>query len=490
MARTYLSEFKENPTKMGLTIALGACLFYSPFIGYLTSYSIAAESIRIAYNCTELQTVVLNSVAFTSSIGLGPLFLRVQYFMDRKLGVDNNQNSLYYMIISGYLISTISLILSSFIAQNFWHLLFTYSIITSIGNNFVYMGLNYMVNNWLSARADASKWLPTAAVIISCAVSVGTFGGNQLTAMLLNYLVDDLFSAARRRFLYAGIIIFFDGCVFAIVLHILGKSPPSTQDENRQVSLEIDEQRRLQDVEVHAEIRSERSERSDSSESSLLLVRNAQKPLTLAYFIATFSWGMIFTTPYTLGKDYIRTKYNTSLGSMNFTAEQELLELESIAATIAYMGISEFVSRIFVILVGPKIPDERGFYAFIYSVCSVMVGLICLLLTIPVETWFDFDYYATKFFTNVLFLSLPLPMGVMNCLVLPAGKNIFGDELNKKLIFPWGNTFLAIGFGVGPIVFSWLNGAFGIEFGFRAAGLAVLGAAGLFAVIGFVVSRD
>ena len=336
------STAKPQNIKTGLTIATCSLLFYSPLAAYLTSHSIAAKSISQVYNCNSLQVSALNSIAFALSVGLGPL---------SSICFNNKHLGIYRTTILGYLIATIGLFLSYGFAQSFFQLLLTYSIITSIGNNFIYMGLNCMVEGWLSG----TKWLTTGAVLVSGAISLGTFAGNTLSAQLQIYIHESVnqqikghdedhafnfekklfFSEnpeittgtagtgsqeigksvltedilfARRRFFLAGVIIFCVGCLFAIV----GRDPPSgkNQTKSKEEPSSSESQEMMSDEEkkltARAENSTSESRNTNTENSSSSLLKAAISPPVIAWFFATFCWGMIFTVPYTLGKDYIK----------------------------------------------------------------------------------------------------------------------------------------------------------------------------------------
>merc|ERR1711963_1141205 len=143
---------------------------------------------------------------------------------------------------------------------------------------------------------------------------------------------------------------------------------------------------------------------------------------------------------------------------------------------IARMGFIELIVRLVVMVMGPIIEKQsNGYYALIYSVMCGLVGGICINLTIYPELYED-----TKIWLQVSFLLLPLPMGVMNSLILPAGNNIFGQKMNEKIIWPYSCTFLAIGFFTGPVVFEGLNRQFGMDSGFRVAGIGAFVSAFIF----------
>lgn len=197
--------------------------------------------------------------------------------------------------------------------------------------------------------------------------------------------------------------------------------------------------------------------------------------------------------PYTLGTNYMSTKMQAAYNlenshSKNRTIEdsETIKQIETYPATvIGRMGGIELTVRISVMLLGPIIEKSKsGFFSLIYSAMSLMAGLICIFLTI------EFQAFTTcKSVIQILFLLLPIPMGVMNALVLPAGYNIFGKELNNAFVFPYSCTFLALGFSSGPIVFSTVSEYFNMELGFYVAGIGAILGATLFLILGIFQLR-
>lgn len=164
----------DNPPKkqrilVGLVNSTAALLLYAPLAGYLCSFSVASQSIAIRYNLSTISVSSLNSIAFGLSVGLGPL---TKQFIFDKLG-------LYKGTIVGYAIAMLGM-LSSAYASEYWQLILTYSVLASIGNNCCYMGLNCLAEGWLAG----TRWLTTGAVLVSCAISVGTWLGNSASSAL------------------------------------------------------------------------------------------------------------------------------------------------------------------------------------------------------------------------------------------------------------------------------------------------------------------
>ena len=459
----------STKTKNGLIIAIFSLGFYSPFAGYLTSYSAIAENLSTALNINNIYTSGLNSFAFALAVGSGPI--TTQFLTNKKFGFK-------WTTFAGFIIASLGLLAASF-ASKLWQIFLFYSVITSLGNNCVYMGLNYIVSEWL----DGTKWKTPGCVLVSMAISTGVFVFNIVTIKLKDWTVGKYdpqdssvnLAIVQDRFMAFSAIIFFWGIVFFILYSYLDKQnqqsePQNEPQESEDFKKDEEKNNNKQQVEIQA------PDFNNKIHHSLLHI--------LMYLLPTFFWGVIFTVPYTLGTGLISSKL-LGASKNNENSPEEIKTLT--ASILAGMGICELTIRFFVMLLGPSIPTykKKGLYAHIYGIMCIVTAFICFSLTLNFQS---FKWTAISLFS--LFWLLTLPMAVMNSLVMPAGENIYNKKLNDKIIFPYGSSLLAFGFFAGPVVFEYLSDNYGTDTGFLVASIGVFGAGCVFVLLGLIKMKE
>ena len=102
----------STKTKNGLIIAIFSLGFYSPFAGYLTSYSAIAENLSTALNINNIYTSGLNSFAFALAVGSGPI--TTQFLTNKKFGFK-------WTTFAGFIIASLGLLAASF-ATKLWQI--------------------------------------------------------------------------------------------------------------------------------------------------------------------------------------------------------------------------------------------------------------------------------------------------------------------------------------------------------------------------------
>merc|ERR1712110_1309656 len=92
-----------------------------------------------------------------------------------------------------------------------------------------------------------------------------------------------------------------------------------------------------------------------------------------------------------------------------------------------------------------------GSYGFIYFITCGLLGALTYMSTVN-----NSENLAWAFF-----LLLPFPVGVMNGMIFGGTANIFGNDL-VKTVWPFTNVLLAVGFTLGPILFSEVRDVFDV----------------------------
>jgi len=423
-------------TKRGMLIAVVAMFAYIPLAGIMTSYSSIAKEMQEHYGLNSVLQSALNSVAFGITVGLCPfsslLFLKYGY---RPVAM------------VGFCGAALSLLVCA-LTTNQYVLFFSYSIAFATFNNFAYNSLTSCVGEWLSG----TDWVASGTVLVSCGISLGTFIFNPLTTWLnsnsadLNtpesttaefsefdasdYLFANSAERIYYRFIICGIYILVGGALF----YSVSDEPP--KDEAKYIS-------GTNDAEM-TKIELEKSEKTDSKKTEKLMDFAVFSDLKVwAWLIGTTLWSLMFTVPLTNGVDIITNNYQYETVSENGTTIYENMTKDTAIQILSANGFIELAVRFLCIAVGPKLPKFAGSYGYIYAFNCFVLGGLTYMSTLN----------NTEMLAWTFFLLLPFPVGVMNGMIFGGTANIFGNSL-VKTVWPFTNVLLAVGFTLGPIVFS------------------------------------
>lgn len=428
-------------TKRGMLIATVAMFSYIPLAGVMTSYSSVSDDMIKTYGLSDSLSSALNSVAFGITVGLCPfsslLFLKFGY---RPIAM------------VGYIGSALSL-LACATFKNQWVLFFSYSIVFAAFNNFTYNSITSIVGAWL----DGTSWVASGTVLVSCGISLGTFCMNPLTMLLEKYFPESE-DLVYYRFLLTGTYILFGGALF----YFVSDEPPKKDAEKSEMAdlktEEVTEKKKLMDFSVFSNF-------------------NVWK-----WLIATTLWSLMFTVPLTNGVDIITKFYTyTETAEINGTISEITLPMNKDQATkiLTANGFIELFIRFLCIAIGPKLPKWAGSYGFIYAVCCTMMGGLVYVGTTG----------SSQFLAWALFSLLPIPVGVMNGMIFGGTANIFGGSL-VTTVWPFTNVLLAVGFTLGPIVFTVIKDMFDIMTALRIFAVIALIGAAVMAWLGISVKKQ
>jgi MFS family permease len=422
-------------TKRGMLIAVVAMFAYIPLAGIMTSYSSIAKEMQEHYGLNSVLQSALNSVAFGITVGLCPfsslLFLKYGY---RPIAM------------VGFCGAALSLLVSA-LTTNQYVLFFSYSIAFATFNNFAYNSLTSCVGEWLSG----TDWVASGTVLVSCGISLGTFIFNPLTTWLnknsadLNipantttelsefdasdYLFADSAERIYYRFIICGIYILVGGALFYSV-----SDEPPKQDQYK-------EGQQSNDAEMTELEKSE--EKSDAKTEKLMDFAVFSDLKVWAWLIGTTLWSLMFTVPLTNGVDIITNNYQYETTFENGTTGYENMTKDTAITILSANGFIELAVRFLCIAVGPKLPKFAGSYGYIYAFNCMVLGGLTYMSTLN----------NTEMLAWTFFLLLPFPVGVMNGMIFGGTANIFGNSL-VKTVWPFTNVLLAVGFTLGPILFS------------------------------------
>jgi len=479
----FLSKLSSSE-KSGLTVAIVTLFTYLPMVATMTSYSTVRALIQQKFNMSMTLSGLANSLAFGFTVGFSP----ISSTLFKKYNYKN-------LVMLGYAAGAITLVLCGFMSDSTdgdtqsdrflpvtpqndietdysmnstldtstdantetsstsggYSFVVLYSIIFGICNNFVYNGSISLTGKLLTG----SSFLTSSTVILSLAVPCGGFFGNSFSKYLINTFGDE--TVVKWRF-----IIFGAACLVSMVVFYFTAVDPTQQIQKTEDEI------KCQKTESKAMLESINSGSNSVSSSELnpnakpessLNLDLLKDPKVLIWIFSTALWGMLFTIPNTLGTDYMVNNFGLS-GS----------EAADVLSTQAFV---ELLTRLVMVVIGKKLPKNRGFYALIYSICCFLVGINCIIVS----------FQDSKFAAWSYFLLLQPPVAIMNCLIFAATENIFGAE-SVESVWPFTNLLLAIGFTIGPIMCTSIM-KFGVDMhqGVLVAGILASVGGGLLALL-------